>query len=286
MLVQHILIALAAAAIASAQASYGPPVAYCPPSCTAATNLTFTQNVTDCTATTTRWGRHTNTVTTVTTTTGPPTACPYRLTVTPSSSACPTNITVTTTAPPTACPYQITVTPSSSACPTNITLTTTAPPSACPYRVTETTTITSIQNFTTTLTQNVTVSATSSASATPYTGPYIEILTFATSNCSNAGAEAVGYPPDFDRYVLTIDPATNSSPCTKFTGPLGSMEYNVIGTEYPAACYMNFYSSDLCASDSSSQVLVSQQQDQCWEFANPLSVRAFCASPYARGSFS
>lgn len=235
----------------SAQSIYGPPVAYCPPSCKAPSNLTLTQNVTDCTATTTLWGRHTNTVTTTTTTTGPPTACPFRLTVTPFSSACPTttaqNFTTTLT-------HNITSTVAK-----NVTSTVT-------------------QNVTSTLTHDITISATPTSGAATYTGPFIEILAFASSNCSNAGAEAIGYPTDIDRYILTIDPTTNSSPCNKFTGPVGSIEYNVIGTAYAVPCYMNFYDSDQCVSDSISQVNVNAEGDQCWEFARPLGVQVFCSA--------
>ncbi|KAK5136884.1 hypothetical protein LTR08_001806 [Meristemomyces frigidus] len=235
------------------------PGAFCPPSCTAPRNLTTTQNVTvsDCTSTTTRWGRHTNTVTT--TASAQPTQCPYRITVTAPVSACPSNSTVTTTAAPT----------------------------ACPYRVTETTTLTATHNYTSTVTRNVTTrltqSYTSTVTATPtpsppaYAGPFVNVLAFASTNCSNAGAVSEGYPPAFARYQLTIPPTSNSSACTRFTSPVGSIAYSVDDPSSPTNCSLNFYASDQCVSDSVSAVVVDGQDGQCWAFAGPRSMRLVCA---------
>ncbi|KAK4548008.1 hypothetical protein LTR36_010728 [Oleoguttula mirabilis] len=245
MLVQRTLIALATAAIASAQSGYGPPPAYCPPSCTATTKLTFT-----------------NTVTTTTTTTGPPTACPYRLTVTPSSSACRSNVTITTTAPPT----------------------------ACPYFFTETTTITAVHNFTATLTQNITstltqnVTVTATSTPTPSSCSFLEVFTFASANCTDTGAQAVGFTTGVGRSVLTLaaddinnnSSSSSSSECTKFPDPVGSMIFGVIGEPFPDDCYLTVYDTDMCVSDVPSRVNVGGQGDQCWAFASPRSMRMTC----------
>ncbi|KAK3626117.1 hypothetical protein LTR56_020024 [Elasticomyces elasticus] len=253
---QAILSALALAVFATAQTAttapqYQSPTPVCPAGCTDTCSPAST-------LTTTRY-RYTGTVTstlnnTVTSTvTATPSCSSFSSCSSVRAPRRTTIVTTTTVLPTPSC---------SSISQETITMTQTASPSI------SISTVTSVSVST--------ISAT--PSVCPYSGPYINLFTFRSNDCSTGGVPN-GLAPQFLDYKLSLGSTDRrESNCVSLTNaPVGSFSFTVDGVAAPSNCQFTFYDQDFCASEDPFAINVATRAGQCIRPLGPArSVRIYC----------
>ncbi|KAK5704624.1 hypothetical protein LTR17_021718 [Elasticomyces elasticus] len=268
-----ILSALALAVFTTAQTAttapqYQSPTPVCPPGCTDTCSPAST-------LTTTRY-RYTGTVTSTlnNTITSISTSTAYRRTST-------ITINSTVTATPSCSSFSSCSSVRAPRRTTIVTTTTVLPTPSCSSISQSTVTVTqtaspSISISTVTSVSVSTISAT--PSVCPYSGPYINLLTFRSNDCSTGGVPN-GLAPQFLDYKLSLGSTDRrESNCVSLTNaPVNSFSFTVDGGAAPSNCQFTFYDQDFCASEDPFAINVATRAGQCIRPLGPArSVRIYC----------